>query len=258
MKKENRLSETSWFPHDTDVITDLKISALLEDFGAEGYGIYWHIIELLHAEKNGKLPVGTLVPKAVARNMKVDAERVKVIIDACLDEYGLFIESDDLFTAERVQRNIKARLESTQVRQEAGRKGGRATQAKRKQSSSNGKAELKQTSSNAQAKSSTVQDSTYTPKRVYSTDTVSLPNKAAEPPAEALRSLVSGWPYRSPDEKVKAQALAEKVLPAWLPEIGNELNDETVEERIAYVSEVCPGGILEYLEEKTKPKPWEK
>lgn len=175
------------------------MAALLEDFGAEGYGIFWHITELLHAEKTGKLEVGTLVAKAVARNMQVDPKLVKQIIDSCIDEYKLFSENGGFFTSERVQRNIAARTESKTVRAEAGRKGGQATQAKRREGSSNAKSDFNPSSSNAkavikqnQAQYSTGQDILSKGERM--SEHVSGSNTAEPAPEALLRGLVSGWP----------------------------------------------------------------
>ena len=36
-----------WFKHDTDAITDAKIKKLIMRFGADGYAIYFHCIELI-------------------------------------------------------------------------------------------------------------------------------------------------------------------------------------------------------------------
>ena len=36
-----------WFKHDSNAATDAKIKKLLIKYGAEGYAIYWHCVELI-------------------------------------------------------------------------------------------------------------------------------------------------------------------------------------------------------------------
>lgn len=225
-KKENRLSETSWFPHDTDAISDIKMAALLDDYGAEGYGIFWHLSELLHAEKTGKLPAGPVIVKAIARNMKVKADLVQKLIDSCVQEYKLLsLDSEGFLSSERVQRNILARTESHNLRVEAGRKGGQAKAQKDKQGRSNAKADLKQTHSNGLATPSTVQYSTVHPSKegVSVQDDLSGFVISADATAEALGSLVSAWPFATPEDKKIAEAIISEFEPERLKLFAAEL-----------------------------------
>ena len=36
-----------WFKHETDVIHSEKMAKLIEEFGFEGYGRYWRIMEII-------------------------------------------------------------------------------------------------------------------------------------------------------------------------------------------------------------------
>jgi hypothetical protein len=153
-KPETRLSETTWFPHDTDCTTDPKLNALIDDFGAEGYGIYWHIIELLHAEPTGFLPAKKYVYKSIAKTVKAKADTVERLVNACLTDYDLFIKGSgeaDEFTSKRVLKNKTRRLEIVEKKRESGRKGGLAkagkSQADAKQSSTISQPSAKHSSS---------------------------------------------------------------------------------------------------------------
>lgn len=233
--KEHRLSETGWFPHDTDAITDQKIAALLQDFKAEGYGIFWHLTELMHAEKTGCLPYSNVTFKAIARNMSSSPELIKSIVDNCLNEYELYNREGDYFTSKRVQKNLQARRESTQKRAEAGRKGGQKT-------ASNATAKVQQSNGKGAAKGSTVQYSTvHTPLQgVYVLDKVAVSGGSATPSPHPLVGVVYGWPFKSEAEKAQALQLLGSI----------EFSDqETAEAISADLEDNAPAemGIIEFL-----------
>jgi hypothetical protein len=150
-KPTGSLSETTWFPHDNDAANDLKLAALLDDYGAAGYGIFWLITELLHAEPDGSLPLKAYVFKGIAKTSKSDAKTVEKLVRACLEEYDLFYEIEGKFTSGRVQRNKKRKQEVHEFKKEIGSKGGKAAQEKRRQGQSSGKAKLDQSSTSAKA-----------------------------------------------------------------------------------------------------------
>lgn len=54
-----------WFKHDTDAITDAKIKKLIMRFGADGYAIYFHCIELI---------VGNVSEQNITFELEHDAE----------------------------------------------------------------------------------------------------------------------------------------------------------------------------------------
>jgi len=115
--------EAFYFQHDYDAVNDPKIQALISDYGASGYGIYWRIIEMLHSESNHQLPRKKYISKAIAKQMDASAEMVSVFIDNCINEYDLLRCDEDFFWSERVKRNMKKREEISRKRSEAGKRG---------------------------------------------------------------------------------------------------------------------------------------
>jgi hypothetical protein len=159
-KRDTSLSETIWFPHDQDCTTDLKLVALLANFKAAGYGVYWHIIEVLHAEPESKLKFRPYIFEAIAGKLQVDPDFVSDLVKACIEDYDLFKSQDGFFYSERVIRNKERREHIREIRVANGSKGGKA-RAKQmlSKSQANAKHLLKQSLSDTQANSSREEES---------------------------------------------------------------------------------------------------
>ncbi len=111
----------NYFSHDYNATLDPKIIALLGDYGAVGYGIYWRIVEMLHAENEHKLPLKEYIYKALAQQMVTSVEQVSAIVRDCIDIYDLFIECDGCFYSKRVNDNIQKMEEIKEKRSKAGK-----------------------------------------------------------------------------------------------------------------------------------------
>lgn len=81
----------SWFKHDIGTLSDDKIFALVLKFGAEGYGIFWGIIEALY-ENNGQ-PLSNISLMRIAKNLIVDSQKVFDVA-----EYAASPECDHLLS----------------------------------------------------------------------------------------------------------------------------------------------------------------
>lgn len=133
--------ESYYFPHDYDAQNDPKLQALISEFKAEGYGIYWAIIEMLHKESDHKLPFKEYVFLAIAKQMLANAEQIKILLNYAIDECDLFEKKDGFFFSKRVLRNFEIRAKISQKRSIAGQKGAIAKQllASKQANSSKGK-----------------------------------------------------------------------------------------------------------------------
>ena len=104
-------NNTFYFPHDYNAQRDGKIISLLSELGAEGYGIFWLVIELL-AQNHGRLQKNY---KSIAFVLHVDIELlIKVIQD-----YNLFVFDDDFFYSERLLTHFEKRKSISKKRSEA-------------------------------------------------------------------------------------------------------------------------------------------
>jgi hypothetical protein len=122
------MKDSYYFPHDYSAKSDPKILALIEEYKAEGYGIYWCIIEMLHQEECHKLPLKQYIYIAIANQMKANAEQIENIIKHCIMVCELFVVSGDFFYSPRVIRNFEIRAEISEKRSIAGKAGAIAKQ----------------------------------------------------------------------------------------------------------------------------------
>lgn len=90
----------AFFPHDSNASSDIKCRRLLRRLGAEGYGRWWILCELLASTNDHALPVET-------------DEDILVIADALYFKSGSF---DDLIVIDDCKRFIDVLIEFGLVR----------------------------------------------------------------------------------------------------------------------------------------------
>ncbi len=122
-----------YFSHDYNARNDRKIAALVKDYKAAGYGIFWATCEMMH-ESNNLLQLDKFTVTAIAKDLNEDEPFVKEVLDACVMEYELFSKQDEamleankaktILASSRVMRNLEDRNHKKEVRVEAGRIGG--------------------------------------------------------------------------------------------------------------------------------------
>ena len=116
------MKDTFYFPHDSEPTSDPKIIAMLGDYGATGYGLYWRIVEMLHSNENNALPKEKYIYKALSCQMATPVEQIEQFVEDCLTVYKLFEGDDNCFFSGRVLRNIDLRNKSIEQRSLAGKK----------------------------------------------------------------------------------------------------------------------------------------
>lgn len=108
----------SYFPHDSNARNDSKILRLRMKYGAEGYGIYFMLLERLREE-----PDYTSVKdyNIIAFDFRVSADKVKSIIE----DFGLFAftENGERFYSEKFILRMGLKDDISKKRAEAGKKG---------------------------------------------------------------------------------------------------------------------------------------
>jgi hypothetical protein len=119
-----------YFSHDYDPISDIKMLAMVSEWGAVGYGLYWRIVEMLHKSDDNTITFSGYMIVAIAKQMKVDAKQITAFVDDCVNVFELFKRENDKVFCERVFRNIGKRKEISEVRKAAGSKGGAAKASK--------------------------------------------------------------------------------------------------------------------------------
>lgn len=93
-----------YFSHDQNAMSDPKIMDLRGDYGIEGYGVYWGVIEAMSREPDLTMPLTERKAKALQVNMSPSFDMMKFIKD-CID-YGLFKTDGDRFWSDSLIRRF--------------------------------------------------------------------------------------------------------------------------------------------------------
>ncbi len=112
-----------YFSHDLHARHDPKVSALISKYGAEGYGVYWCIVEVLH-EQGGKLEKFPNMFQGLAHDLKQNEATLQAIVKDMVNGLHLLKEDETTIWSDRVLLNIEAQEAIHTQRVEAGRVGG--------------------------------------------------------------------------------------------------------------------------------------
>lgn len=112
----------NWFKHDINCQQDDRLAALIDAYGAEGYAVFYSIIEKLYAN-DGK-PIGSLALKKIAFNLKIDVKKVlDIAIYAASDDCeNLLIKDGKDYKSERVIHAIQEQENLVNLKKERARK----------------------------------------------------------------------------------------------------------------------------------------
>ena len=117
------MKEAYYFPHDTNATQDPKMFMLLTSCGISGIGMYWIIVEMLHQQKDGKIPEdmydSLLKFYCTTQNQgTIVYEKIKQVLNTT----GLVLNKDGFVYADRVLRNKELRSEVSARRSVAGKR----------------------------------------------------------------------------------------------------------------------------------------
>ncbi|MFC7561426.1 DUF4373 domain-containing protein [Paenibacillus farraposensis] len=91
------MKEAYYFSHDSNARNDKKILDMLSVYGAEGYGWYWMLVEMMRDDSDYKLDMQSKYSfNAFALQLYADSTKIQSFIMDCINEFGLF-ESDGAF-----------------------------------------------------------------------------------------------------------------------------------------------------------------
>ncbi len=91
--------DSYYFSHDYNARNDDKILELRLHYGAEGYGVFWMIVETMAENENGGIKASLIGGLSVAYGVAKD--RLLAIIQSCI-EIGLFYEENGFFFSRRM------------------------------------------------------------------------------------------------------------------------------------------------------------
>lgn len=107
------MKNSYYFQHDYHSRNDPKILMLRSKYGAEGYGVFWMLVEIMAESADPQISFKTLPAVSVALNMP--PQIVQEIIDYCIDECKLFVTDGEVFTSLRITAHRKIREEFQQA-----------------------------------------------------------------------------------------------------------------------------------------------
>jgi hypothetical protein len=116
------MKKSYYFQHDFEAISDPKIQYILAKFGAEGYGLWWRIVEMLHQDEHNRLPLKPYVFFALDGQLALDNGVSKSFIDTCIEDVELLQSDGEYFWSERVLKNVGKMQDIKEKRSSAGKK----------------------------------------------------------------------------------------------------------------------------------------
>jgi len=111
------MKDSFYFPHDYNAANDQKILRLRSRFNnAEGYGIYFMVLEAMAQENNGILDDDCIAQ--LSFSYRLSSELLESVVNYCID-IGLFIKDKKGIYSKRIIKYKKFRKE----RSESGKRG---------------------------------------------------------------------------------------------------------------------------------------
>lgn len=108
-----------WFPHDYHATRDVKIMRLIRYGGAAAYGMYWHVVEMLHYTPDAHIDD---VIDALQMVLRVDAQDAANALHTMMQLDLFTTDETGAVKCERIERNMQARQEVSTRRSQAAQK----------------------------------------------------------------------------------------------------------------------------------------
>ena len=105
------MKDAYYFFHDSNASTDHKIVHMRSQYGWEGYGLYWAIIERLRDIEDHKYPLNRI--EALAFDLQMPD--ITQFINKCILEFALFETDEECFWSESLLRRM-AKLEANRAK----------------------------------------------------------------------------------------------------------------------------------------------
>ena len=115
------MKDAYYFSHDSNARNDQRLMKVRMQYGMEGYGIYFGLIEILREQHQYTLYIDDL--NGVAFDLRVDIDMIQDIVL----NYNLFQIEGDLFYSNSSKRRMEKLDLIKEKRAEAGRLGGKSS-----------------------------------------------------------------------------------------------------------------------------------
>ena len=112
------MKDSYYFSHDSNALSDPKILSLRCDYGMEGYGIFWAIIEMLRNQDDYKLDLSTRTYKAIKMLCMTQLD-IEKFINNCINEYELFVTDGEFFWSASLCKRMDKKDDVSEKRKKA-------------------------------------------------------------------------------------------------------------------------------------------
>lgn len=117
------MKEAYYFSHDSNARHDPKMTAMRGTYGAEGYGWFWMLIEMMMESSDYKLDMHSKYTfNAFAMQLQTDAKKMEQFVRDCIQEYELFESDESFFWSESLLRRMEKRKKISESRSKAASK----------------------------------------------------------------------------------------------------------------------------------------
>ena len=112
-----------YFKHDIGSLMDGKLDTLVNEYGAEGYAVYFLCLEYLYRDRGE--PISDRLIQRVAIELKLTPERVKEILDFAASDKcrGMLLKTEEGYSSDRVSKAVEERETVRRKSSEGGKKG---------------------------------------------------------------------------------------------------------------------------------------
>lgn len=113
--------KATYLLHDSNSRNDEAILELIAEYGMEGYGTYWFLVEMLR--ESSELRLNWPVRAGLAKATGVELSKLKQMLSTCFD-LGLFAYNSEHFWSERLRRDVERSQKISEMRAKSGKIGG--------------------------------------------------------------------------------------------------------------------------------------
>lgn len=110
--RNNEMKDTFFFPHDFGARNDPKLQNVLMEYGCEGLGVFWCVVEQIY-EQGGVLSLSNC--KSIAFALHVEIK----VVESVVNNFGLFENDGETFWSASINTRLNKRAEITQKRKNA-------------------------------------------------------------------------------------------------------------------------------------------
>lgn len=120
-----------YIKHDCNSRRDIKIMAMLSEYGMAGYGMYWTIVEIMREQNNYKLKKNKFLFAVLSKDLMCTPKESEKFIKSCIEDYDLLVDSEDYIYSESLLRRME-KLDELKAKRSAAGKWDRSKKEKNK------------------------------------------------------------------------------------------------------------------------------